>query len=95
MANEKFEMIYLTPVAPEKGGCPEPNPRTVKADGMIIDYDVAVPMRDGIRIFIDVFRPETDGKYPVLLAWGPYGKHGRVKYAFLGNTGINDADFNQ
>jgi predicted acyl esterase len=95
MAGEDFEMVFMEPEAPEKGGCPGLNPRVEKAAGMIIEYDVAVPMRDGVRIYIDVYRPETEGKYPVLLAWGPYGKFGRVKYAHLGNTGLNDEDFNE
>ena len=54
---------------------------------MIIDYDVAVSMRDGVKIYIDVFRPESPGLYPPLVAWGPYGKHGRIKYWHIGNTG--------
>src|SRR5258708_12616129 len=37
--------------------------------------DVAVPLRDGTTIYIDVFRPLHDSPSPSLLAWGPYGKH--------------------
>jgi len=94
MASQKFEMVFMDPAAPEKGRCPGLNPRTERTGGMIIEYDVAVPMRDGMRIYIDVYRPETEGKCPVLLCWGPYGKFGRVKYSMLGNTGLNDEDFN-
>ena len=95
MTNPKYEIIFRDPVAPSQGGCPGLNPRMEKAEGMIIEYDVAVPMRDGIKIYIDVYRPEIEGEYPVLIAWGPYGKHGRVKYSYLGNTGLNDEDFNE
>jgi predicted acyl esterase len=94
MASPEFEMIFIDPVAPEKGGCPPLNPRTERSDGMVIEYDVAVPMRDGVKIYIDVYRPEAEGKCPVLLCWGPYGKFGRVKYSMLGNTGLKDEDFN-
>jgi uncharacterized protein len=38
--------------------------------------DVAVPLRDGTTIYIDVFRPLRDFPSPSLLAWSPYGKHG-------------------
>lgn len=38
--------------------------------------DVAVPLRDGTTIYIDVFRPLHDSPSPSLLAWSPYGKHG-------------------
>ncbi len=95
MTGPKYEIIFRDPVAPSEGGCPRLDPRMEKAEGMIIEYDVAVPMRDGKKIYIDVYRPEIEGEYPVLIAWGPYGKFGRVKYSYLGNTGLNDEDFNK
>ena len=36
------------------------------------DDDVAVPMRDGTKFLTDVYRPQTEGAYPVLLAASPY-----------------------
>lgn len=37
--------------------------------------DVPVKMRDGITIYIDIFMPVAENKkYPVILAWTPYGK---------------------
>ncbi|HTQ73760.1 MAG TPA: CocE/NonD family hydrolase [Burkholderiales bacterium] len=41
---------------------------------MILDKDVAVPMRDGAVLCCNVFRPEAPGSYPVLMTLGPYGK---------------------
>jgi predicted acyl esterase len=43
-------------------------------DGMRIDWDVPIPMEDGIVLRADVFRPIADGKYPVIMTYGPYGK---------------------
>lgn len=43
-------------------------------DGMWIDWDVPIPMDDGIVLRADVFRPIKEGKYPVILSYGPYGK---------------------
>src|ERR1700694_3027945 len=43
-------------------------------DGMNIDWDVPIPMDDGIILRADVFRPPTEGRYPVLLTYGPYAK---------------------
>ena len=37
-----------------------PRYRRSVASGMIIERDVAVELRDGIQIFIDVFRPENE-----------------------------------
>jgi hypothetical protein len=34
--------------------------------------DVAVPMRDGVLLLADVFRPTASGRYPVLIAASPY-----------------------
>ena len=36
--------------------------------------DVAVPMRDGVRLSANVFRPEAPGRYPTILVRTPYGK---------------------
>jgi uncharacterized protein len=41
---------------------------------MIVDRDVAVPMRDGAVLRANVFRPDTPGMFPVLMTLGPYGK---------------------
>jgi uncharacterized protein len=40
----------------------------------LLDKDVAVPMRDGAALRANVFRPRADGRYPVLMTLGPYGK---------------------
>jgi hypothetical protein len=40
------------------------------------DRDVAVTLRDGTTIYVDVFRPTSDGPVPAILAWSPYGKRG-------------------
>ena len=38
------------------------------------EKDVYVSMRDGVRIAVDIFRPDAEGKFPALLAYGQYGK---------------------
>ena len=43
---------------------------------IVFERDVAVKMRDGITIYVDVFRPATDEPVPVIIAWSPYGKNG-------------------
>src|ERR1700676_4315942 len=48
--------------------------KTEIRDGMNIDWDVPIPMDDGIILRADVFRPPTEGRYPVLLTYGPYAK---------------------
>lgn len=41
---------------------------------MIFEKDVAVPMRDGVRLYTDIFRPVDEKPAPVIIAWSPYGK---------------------
>src|SRR6478735_9417181 len=43
-------------------------------DGMRIDWDMPIAMEDGIVLRCDVYRPVADGKYPVIMTYGPYGK---------------------
>ena len=41
---------------------------------VVIDRNVPVTMRDGIRLMADVYRPASPGKYPVILERTPYDK---------------------
>ena len=43
-------------------------------DGMRVDWDAPIAMDDGVVLRADVFRPVADGKYPVILSYGPYAK---------------------
>ena len=43
-------------------------------DGMRIDWDQPITMDDGLVVRADIFRPIADGKYPVILTYGPYAK---------------------
>jgi predicted acyl esterase len=43
-------------------------------DGMQIDWDVPIKMDDGLVLRADVYRPTKQGKYAVILSYGPYGK---------------------
>lgn len=42
--------------------------------GVRLDRDVAVTVRDGTALRVNVFRPAAEGRYPVLLCAQPYGK---------------------
>jgi predicted acyl esterase len=41
---------------------------------MIVERDIAVPMRDGVRLFANLFRPGADGPSAVIMSVTPYGK---------------------
>lgn len=48
--------------------------RSEVQDGMRIDWNVEIEMDDGNVLRADVFRPIAEGKYPVIMSYGPYGK---------------------
>jgi putative CocE/NonD family hydrolase len=48
--------------------------RTPSDHSMIVEKDVAVPMRDGVNLSVDIYRPDTAGKFPALLAFSIYNK---------------------
>ena len=48
--------------------------RSEMRDGMRVDWDVPIPVDDGTVLRADVFRPIQEGRYPVLLSYGPYAK---------------------
>jgi len=41
---------------------------------VLVDKNVFIPMRDGVRLAADVYRPSAAGRYPVLLQRTPYNK---------------------
>jgi len=47
---------------------------TTKAPTVLSDLNIAVPMRDGVRLSANVFRPGATGRYPVILLRTPYNK---------------------
>ena len=43
-------------------------------EGIVAEKDVAVPMRDGVNLSIDIYRPDSTEKFPALLAFSIYNK---------------------
>jgi uncharacterized protein len=54
-------------------------------DAMRIDWDAPIAMDDGIVLRADVFRPVADGRYPVILSYGPYAKGLAFQDGYKGN----------
>ena len=72
---------------PEERLAAPPRYRREVKDGMIIERDVRVELRDGVHVYADIFRPEDEVPAPVLIAWGPYGKHGDLVLTTLRPAG--------
>jgi hypothetical protein len=43
-------------------------------DGMRIFWDAPIEMDDGLVLRADIFMPVPEGRYPVIMTYGPYGK---------------------
>jgi len=71
------EYVFRAPTGTpaERGASPPRYRREDGPDGVIIERDVPVPVRGGITVYADVFRPAAERPAPVLVAWSPYGKH--------------------
>ena len=52
----------------------EPASKSEVRDGMKIDWDVPMAIDDGLVLRADVYRPVVEGRYPVILSYGPYAK---------------------
>jgi uncharacterized protein len=47
---------------------------TTEQEGMLIHWDMEIPMDDGVALKADVFLPPRAGRWPVILSYGPYAK---------------------
>jgi len=47
---------------------------------VVTDRDVAVSLRDGVKLRADIYRPDAQGKFPVLLQRTPYDKNRGVEF---------------
>ena len=48
--------------------------RAPEHDRIVADKDVVVAMRDGARLVVDVYRPDSEGQFPVLVAFALHTK---------------------
>lgn len=56
-------------------------------EGIICMQDVPVKMRDGVTIYVDIYKPAAEGKYPLLISWSFYGKRpfeGQSEWQIMG-----------
>jgi predicted acyl esterase len=41
---------------------------------MIKEYDIPVLMRDGVKLMVDLYRPDAPDRFPVIYSCGPHNK---------------------
>jgi predicted acyl esterase len=54
--------------------------------GIILEENVRVTMRDGVKIAMDVYRPENPGKYPAIMSTSPYFKEIQLQPPILSHS---------
>jgi predicted acyl esterase len=92
--SEGFELIMRPGVdpqlAPGRKRAPPPIHSVVHENGLRLERNVRVAMRDGVRIYIDIYRPDRapDARIPVLLGWSPYGKHNTADHLPWPEAGV-------
>ncbi len=59
---------------------------------ILFEKDVAVQLRDGVTIYVDVFRPTGTEPVPVIVAWSPYGKGQGTSLSVMGVFGLVGLD---
>jgi predicted acyl esterase len=78
LVNGIDEEVMEPGLDPNGKGYPGFNPRQETVDGLKIEYDVAIPLRDGVTVYTDIYSPaDVEGPLPVMLLWSAYGKHYR------------------
>jgi uncharacterized protein len=81
-ADSRFKLIMRPGVHPDrvvgKKVPPPPVHSETRENGLLIERNVSMRLRDGVRIFVDIYRPAGaagERALPALLGWSPYGKH--------------------
>jgi predicted acyl esterase len=72
---------------PEDHGSPPAEYVRTQEAGLLIERNVAVKLRDGISILVDVFRPIDGQPAAPIIAWTPYGKHQNGRAIYDANPG--------
>ncbi len=94
MAAKRFEGITRPGVDPFSAAHKPPLPpadyHRREEQGLTIEHNCIIPLRDGVEIYCDLYRPEGATRdVPILLAWGPYGKHSLTNQVFWPRSGVD------
>ena len=107
MSDDQRLFLPSQPLPPARTGLLtgfDPGTRTLKAGfqiapqfraipvDIVFDKDVAVQLRDGVTIHVDVFRPAGAEQVPTIVAFSPYGKGQGTSASVMGVFGMVGLD---
>ena len=77
VANRLVLASYLLFASPPALLAQKPDPGKYSAEQYMVSAvcGVRVPMRDGVRLSVDVYRPDSDGRFPGILIQTPYNNN--------------------
>lgn len=78
MSDQKWVTIFRDGLHPSQAGRPECGYHCEERDGLIIERDVAIPLRDGKKLYADIFRPAGRSGLPAFVGYAPFGKHPHI-----------------
>ena len=70
--------VVLLACSPATAQPPQPGEYSPARYEVLEERDRDAPMRDGIQLKVDIFRPKADGPFPAILQQTPYNKNGQV-----------------
>lgn len=68
--NEKVDVVFNRPPVMQTNIPVLRTGETSIVDGILIEHDIPLKMRDGVTLYVDVFRPEGATNIPTLIAFG-------------------------
>ena len=107
MSDDKKIYVSSSPLPAARSGVLtgfDPGIRTLKAGfqiaplfqplpvDVVLEKDIAVTLRDGVTVYVDVFRPVGEEKAPVIVAYSPYGKGQGTSPSVMGIFGLVGLD---
>jgi predicted acyl esterase len=79
---------YRKGYSPEERGNPGPGYENHEIEGVLFERDVAVPLRDGKKLYVDVFRPVGVTNLPAIIEYAPFGKNRKVDWSMFRNAEV-------
>ena len=65
---DKFDKYFKLPRKRIENGTPD------RYEKVEVEKNVQIPMRDGVKLYANIYKPKAEGRYPTILTRLPYGK---------------------
>jgi predicted acyl esterase len=91
-SGEGFDYIWQPSFGPPRRVFPEFGHKIERIENNVIfERDHAITLRDGVKLYADIFRPDTDEKVPAIMTYAPYGKENPSRYEnYYKKGGVKD-----